>query len=393
MQSTTIWLNKIDQQRQKQLDQNLYRHRVANIGGNQRHIQIDGKQYLNFASNDYLGMSHNKHIIQAWQEGANRFGLGSGGSGHVTGYSAIHQQFEEQLADWLGYSRAVLFTSGFAANQALIYSLADNDDVIIADKLSHASIQEAAHLKCCHYYRFKHNDMSSLTAVCQKTSRQSKPLIISEGVFSMDGDLAPLFELQQISTQYQGWLVIDDAHGIGVLGENGKGSCDLHNIKPDTLIITFGKAFGLNGAAILCDEPLAELLIQKARHLIYSTNMPIAQAYALQEALAQIKQADDSREKLYQNIAIFKQLIQSIPLKLTDSKTAIQPLIVGDNGLALDLAYQLQKQGIWLTAIRPPTVPSGQARLRITLSSYHEENDIYYLIESLAKCLTKSKNK
>ncbi|CNK33656.1 8-amino-7-oxononanoate synthase [Yersinia mollaretii] len=376
------WQSKIERGLQQRRDAAAYRTRQLNEGANGRGLQADGRHYLNFASNDYLGLSQDAAVIAAWQQGAQRYGVGSGGSGHVTGYSQPHAQLEQQLADWLGYPRALLFISGYAANQAVLAALMEADDRILADKLSHASLLEAAAHSPAQLRRFAHNQPDSLQKLLGKPCG-GQTLVITEGVFSMDGDCAPLAALQQHTTAAGGWLMVDDAHGIGVQGEGGRGSCALQGVKPELLVVTFGKAFGLSGAAVLCQEPVAEYLLQYARHLIYSTAMPPAQAIALQTALLRIQQADDLRQQLQQRIAQFRRGAAELPLSLGASETAIQPLLVGDNAQTLALAEQLRAAGLWVTAIRPPTVPPGGARLRITLSAAHQPEDIDRLLEGL----------
>ena len=325
-------------------------------------------------------MSRHPAIVEAWQQGAQRYGVGSGGSGHVTGFHQAHHRLEQTLAEWLGYSRALLFISGFSANQAVIGALMQKEDRIVADRLSHASLLEAASLSPATLRRFHHNDVDSLQALLDKplTGQQ---LAITEGVFSMDGDRAPLAEIAAVKRN--ALLMVDDAHGIGVVGEGGRGSCAAANVKPDILVLTFGKAFGLSGAAVLCSEDLADYLLQFARHLIYSTAMPPAQAHALQTAVTVIQQAEEQRATLQRHIARFRRQMAHIPLQLADSQTAIQPIIVGDNQRTLQLAASLRERGLWVTAIRPPTVPTGSARLRITLTAAHTESDIDALLEAL----------
>ncbi|WP_145578484.1 8-amino-7-oxononanoate synthase [Yersinia mollaretii] len=376
------WQSKIESGLQQRRDAAAYRTRQVNEGANGRGLQTDGRHYLNFASNDYLGLSQDAAVIAAWQQGAQRYGVGSGGSGHVTGYSQPHAQLEQQLADWLGYPRALLFISGYAANQAVLAALMGADDRILADKLSHASLLEAAAHSPAQLRRFAHNQPDSLQKLLGKPC-SGQTLVVTEGVFSMDGDCAPLAALQQHTTTAGGWLMVDDAHGIGVQGEGGRGSCALQGVKPELLVVTFGKAFGLSGAAVLCQDPVAEYLLQYARHLIYSTAMPPAQAIALQTALLRIQQADDLRQQLQQRIAQFRRGAADLPLSLGGSETAIQPLLVGDNAQTLALAEQLRAAGLWVTAIRPPTVPPGGARLRITLSAGHQPEDIDRLLEGL----------
>lgn len=381
------WSAYIDQRLQQRHQLLNYRHRQVNQAGNTRHLIYSQQDYLNFASNDYLGLSHEASVIKAWQLGAERYGVGSGGSGHITGYSVAHQQLEQELAEWLDYPRALLFNSGYAANQAVISSLIGKGDHIFADKLSHASLLEAAHQSEGQLRRFKHNDVDALNHLltqCKNRQQDSaKNLIVTEGVFSMDGDSAPLSALEKLSKQHNSWLMVDDAHGIGVCGEQGRGSCWLNKIKPELQVITFGKAFGMSGAAVLCDDNTAEYFLQFARHLIYSTAMPIAQAYGLTAALHRIQSGDDLRARLQHNIDYFRQLAGEYALPICDSHTPIQPLIIGENNKALAVAERMKQQGIWLTAIRPPTVPVGSARLRITLSAFHQPDDIRQLVEAL----------
>ncbi|WP_392431776.1 8-amino-7-oxononanoate synthase [Yersinia sp. HM-2024] len=376
------WQNKIDLGLQQRHEAAAYRCRQVNNGANGRWLQTGAQQYLNFSSNDYLGLSQDAAVIAAWQQGAQRYGVGSGGSGHVTGYSLPHAQLEQQLADWLGYPRALLFISGFAANQAVLTALTAADDRILADKLSHASLLEAATHSPAQLRRFAHNQPDSLHKLLNKPC-SGQTLVVTEGVFSMDGDSAPLVAIQQHTAAARGWLLVDDAHGIGVRGAAGRGSCELQGVKPELLVVTFGKAFGLSGAAVLCQEPVAEYLLQYARHLIYSTAMPPAQACALQAALLRIQQGDDLRQRLQQRITQFRCGAAALPLQLGASETAIQPLLVGDNQQTVALAEQLRAAGLWVTAIRPPTVPPGGARLRITLSAAHESEDIERLLEVL----------
>lgn len=345
-------------------------------------ITISGEKYLNFSGNDYLGISQHVDVIKAWQQGADEYGVGSGGSGHITGFTQAHAQLEQHLADWLGYDNALLFSSGYSANQGIISALLEKDDAIIADKLCHASLMEAAVLSPATLWRFLHNSFDSLSQRLNKTSA-SKTLVVTEGVFSMDGDQAPLTEIATISRQHDAWLMVDDAHGIGVLGKEGRGSCDKSGIKPELLVVTFGKAFGISGAAVLCNKPTAEFFEQYARHLIYSTSMPPAQAVALHSALNMIKQADGERAYLQQLIDTFRQGVISLPIKLLPSQTAIQPLIIGDEQLCQTLSDYLQSKGLWVKSIFPPTVPPHSARLRITLTTRHHLSDIKLLIETL----------
>ncbi|WP_371974702.1 8-amino-7-oxononanoate synthase [Lelliottia nimipressuralis] len=377
------WQHRIDAALEERRAADAFRSRSAVESGG-RFLIRETRRFCNFSSNDYLGLSQHPAIIRAWQQGAETWGVGSGGSGHVTGYTTAHQALEEALADWLGYPRALLFISGFAANQALIAALMGKEDRIVADRLSHASLLEAASLSPAQLRRFAHNDAAQLNALLAK-SCDGQQLVVTEGVFSMDGDCAPLGELHAAARQHNAWMLVDDAHGVGVLGAEGRGSAARQDVKPELLIVTFGKGFGISGAAVLCSESVADYLLQFARHLIYSTSMPPAQAVALLEALRVVRSAEGEqrRHTLAARIQRFRAGVRELPWQMTDSQSAIQPLIVGENSRALLLAQQLRERGMWVTAIRPPTVPAGTARLRLTLTAAHHTQDIDDLLEAL----------
>ena len=376
------WPQRLDAALSARHEQGRYRQRTVSGQADGRSLQVDGCDYLNFSANDYLGLSHHPAIVRAWQQGADRYGVGAGGSAHITGYRQPQAELEAELADWLGYPRALLFISGFAANQATIHALAGKHDRILADKLSHASLLEAASLGPATLRRFQHNRPDSLATLLAGDCA-GETLVVTEGVFSMDGDRAPLAALHQLAQAHGGWLLVDDAHGIGTCGAQGRGSCQQQGVRPELLIVTFGKAFGVSGAALLCDEATADYLLQFARHLIYSTAMPPAQVCALQAALACVQQGDERRQRLRQNIARFRAGAAGLRGRLAASDSAIQPLLSGDDAAAMTLAARLRQQGCWVSAIRPPTVPPGTARLRITLSAAHLPDDIDRLLEVL----------
>ncbi len=376
------WAETIDRGLQSRRQADAYRQRRAIIDGNHRLLEYQGRRYINFSSNDYLGLARDPRLIAAWQQGAARYGVGSGGSGHVTGYGAEHEALERRLAGWLGYDRALLFTSGYAANQGIIGALTGTGDRILADRLSHASLLEAAVQSPAHLRRFAHNDAAALARLARPDAAGNL-LAVTEGVFSMDGDSAPLPAIGRVISDAGGWLLVDDAHGFGVIGEQGRGSAWAQGIHPELLVVTFGKAAGVGGAAVLCAAPVAEYLVQFARHLIYSTALPPAQVAAIDAALSAIIQGDGLRARLGENIARFRAGAADLGYPLGQSATAIQPLLVGDNALALRLTERLRERGCWLTAIRPPTVPPGNARLRITLTAAHQRADIDRLLEAL----------
>lgn len=377
-----VWENRIRLTLQQIKERNNYRQRIplqSSDGG--RIITIEGRDYLNFSSNDYLGLSHSKELIAAWQEGVKSFGVGSGGSGHVVGYHQPLAEFEETLADWLGYERAILFSSGFSANQAIINTLLTKEDSIIADRLSHASLLEAAFLSPARLRRFHHNGITSLAK--QLSYPAEAKLVVTEGIFSMDGDEAPLSSISElVKKEKNAWLLVDDAHGIGVQGRGGRGTCDKYGIKPELLVVTFGKAFGMSGAAILMSDYVAEYFTQKCRALIYSTAPAPAHAYALQSGITLIQQSDDLRAKLRHNIEFFQQRAKDLALNIS-SNSAIQPIIIGSSEGALALSKKLREEGIWVNAIRPPTVPQNSARLRVTLTANHTTDDINRLLERI----------
>ena len=378
------WQQRIEAALSERRAADALRRRITVEQGAGRWLTLEGERFCNFASSDYLGLSQHPQVIAAWQQGAAQYGVGSGGSGHVVGHTAAHHQLERELAQWLGYDRALLFISGFAANQATIAALTGKEDRIVADKLSHASLLEAAALNPAQLRRFAHNDVGQLASLLSKPLN-GQQLVVTEGIFSMDGDSAPLAAIADAAREAQAWLMVDDAHGIGVLGEQGRGSCHLQGVKPDILVVTFGKGFGVSGAAVLCSEAVADSLVQFARHLIYSTAMPPAQAVALSAALDIIRSAegDARRAQLAALIGRFRDGVRGLDLAVTESHSAIQPLIVGDNRRALHLAHTLRQQGLFATAIRPPTVPPGTARLRLTLTAAHQPEDIDRLLEAL----------
>ncbi|MGL4206698.1 MAG: 8-amino-7-oxononanoate synthase [Aeromonadaceae bacterium] len=357
------------------------RQRLASPQG--ARIQLGEREYLNFSSNDYLGAATAPEIIAAWQVGVARWGAGSGSSPLVTGYTDAHAALEEALASWLGVEAVLLFSTGFAANQALLKALLDEKHALWQDRLNHASLQEAGALSPARMRRFRHNDMAHLQSLLD----DGKGLIVSEGVFSMDGDEAPCAELLALSRGSGNWLMLDDAHGFGVHGTQGRGTLDKQGLDPasvDIVVGTFGKAFGTAGSFVAGSRQLVDYLINFARDYVYSTHMPAAQAHATLVALGWVQQADAERQHLQRLIGQFQRGAAELGLALMPSQTAIQPLLVGKSDEALLMASRLREMGCWVTAIRPPTVPAGSARLRITLSAAHTLSDVDQLLSALA---------
>ncbi|PNQ70446.1 8-amino-7-oxononanoate synthase [Vibrio sagamiensis] len=351
--------------------------------GNQSIIEFQDKRFINFSSNDYLGLANEQSLVQAWQQGLSVYGCGSGSSPMVTGFSTAHSNLEASLTEWFGYERAVLFGSGFSANQALLFTLLDKSDVVIQDRLNHASLIEAGMLSPAKMLRFRHNDVSHLKKLMSEESNQ---LIVTEGVFSMDGDQAPLEKITQAVSEKQAWLAVDDAHGVGVLGKTGAGSCEDLGLKPEILVVTFGKAFGLAGAAILCDQPTGDFLTQFARHHVYSTAIPPAQAYALTHAVSFIQNQNWRREKLLELSHYYRDLLQDTDGYI-ETNTPIKPFMIGCSEKAVTVAEKCRKNGVWVTAIRPPTVPQGKSRLRITLTANHTKKQLKALSMVLKQAL------
>jgi 8-amino-7-oxononanoate synthase len=385
-----VAFNFISPQLQHRKNDGLYRQ--SNITQNKqgRFINIAGKRYLNFSSNDYLGLASDPALIAAWQFGAQQYGVGSGGSYLVTGYNQAHHELSEQLKSWLGVEAVALFSSGYSANQALIKLLLDKNSLLLQDKLNHASLMEAGNLSACKMLRFKHNDSDHLHTILQK-QQNPNTLIISEGVFSMDGDKAPIVDLAKQSKQHNSWLMIDDAHGLGVLGKDGQGSVVESGIKnsvPQIYMATFGKALGVGGAFVAGNQALIDYLTNFSKPYIYTTGLPPAMAHTINCAAKIAETEQWRRDKLFELIALFKQLAKQKGIQLSESQTAIQPLIIGDSKKALRIAQTLQVLGFWVTAIRPPTVPINTARLRITLTTNHEKEDIIQLINAISTNLS-----
>ncbi len=379
--------------------QSLYRSRPLATSAQSVQMQINGLNVINFSSNDYLGLANHPRIkqrlINALQTEETSYG--SGAAHLVTGHHLHHHLAEDEIADWLGTERALLFSTGYMANLAVQQALMQPNDVIIADKLSHASLIDGAQHSNATLKRYPHLDMNALERRL-KNSVQTKGgalfstplrginLIVTDGVFSMDGDIAPLPEIQALAKQYQAWLLVDDAHGFGVLGEQGRGCFEHFGLAPDENTIqvgTLGKAFGCSGAFVAGSATLVESLIQFARPYIYTTAMSPLNALAIREALTLVQNATTSRETLQNHVQQFRQGARQIGLTLIDSPSPIQAIILKQSETALAWSEYLKQQGFWVSAIRPPTVPKGQARLRVTLSAQHTTNNIAQLLNAL----------
>ncbi len=365
--------------------QQLYRSVCHSESPQQPRMVVDGKQVLTFCSNDYLGLANHPAIIKAFKQAADKFGVGSGSAHLINGHSIEHQKLEEALAEYTGRDRALLFSTGYMANLGVVNALLDQGDSLFADRLNHASLMDAGLLSKARMRRYAHNDIGALQKLYANIA-VNHSMILTDGVFSMDGDVAPLKSLAKIAKQHQAWLMVDDAHGFGVMGETGAGLLQQENMDQEDVPIfmaTLGKAIGTAGAFVAGSDALIEFLIQTARTYIYTTAMPPAIAAASRASLKLVQKENWRREKLQQLIVQFKQGARQLGLKLLASETAIQPVMVGDVKTALKISEQLKQKGILVVAIRPPTVPEGTARLRITLSAAHTEKDVDLLLSAL----------
>ena len=348
------------------------------------HIVVDGKPYLAFCSNDYLGLGNHPQLIFALQNGAQQWGVGAGAAHLVSGHFSPHHQLEIQLAEFVSKPAALLFSTGYMANLGVVQALLGKDDTVFADKLNHSSLNDAMLLSRAQVKRYRHGDSAQLAQQLEQT-KTGRKLIITDAVFSMDGDIAPLPELLALCEQHDAWLLVDDAHGFGVLGGQGQGTTAHFGLNSPRIIYmaTLGKAAGVSGAFVAAEQVVIDTLVNHARSYVYTTASPPALSVALLESLALIAQGDDRRVHLQQMVMQLRTGLSDLPWSLMPSDTAIQPLLIGENQQALQLSVGLRERGIWVAAIRPPTVPQGTARLRITLSAAHTKADVQRLIGAL----------
>lgn len=348
------------------------------------HVRVDGRDYLAFCSNDYLGLASHPALIDAACRGAAQYGVGAGASHLVVGHSEAHHRLELALAAFVGLPRALLFSTGYMANLGVVSALLGRNDVVLADKLNHASLNDAALLSRARFLRYSHLDLAQLERTLA-SARGRRKLVVTDAVFSMDGDIAPVPELLDLCERHDAWLMLDDAHGFGVLGENGKGVLEHFGVGSERIVYmaTLGKAAGVFGAFVAGSESLIETLIQRARTYIYTTAFPPLLATALLASLHLFREEGWRRGQLRELIGWFRSHLQLERWRLLPSDTPIQPLIVGDNDETVRLSEALRAEGILVPAIRPPTVPKGQARLRISLSAAHSREDLRRLCQAL----------
>ncbi|WP_028770874.1 8-amino-7-oxononanoate synthase [Silanimonas lenta] len=353
------------------------------------HVRVDGQSLLSFCSNDYLGLATSLDAVAALQEAAARHGLGSGASALVSGHHALHARFEREAAEWMGHERALYFPSGYQANLAVLQALLEPGDLCVQDKLNHACLLDGARLAGAELRRYPHRDYAAALRQLQSLP-EAAAVLATDSVFSMDGDVAPLRELALAATGEHALFMVDEAHGVGVLGPEGRGAWAAAGLSArdvPVLVAPLGKAFGGQGALVFGAASLIEHLLQSARPYVFSTAVAPALAAAMSANLHRLRHDAWRRAKLASLVARFRRGALRHGLPVLDSSTPIQPLLLGSNSLALAVARSLEQRGFWVPAIRPPTVPDGKARLRITLSAAHTEAEVDALLDALAACL------
>lgn len=380
---TPDWmLDALDERRQ----QHLFRSTKVITSPQSTRLSQAGKDYLAFCSNDYLGLANHPQLKQAMADAALKYGVGSGASHLVCGHLDAHEALEQALSAWLGYERVLLFSTGYMANLAVMSALGSKQHPILMDKLNHASLIDGARLSDATFKRYLHNNVQS--AAKHIASLGQAGVLATDGIFSMDGDCAPLAELAALAAEQNWLLMVDDAHGLGCLGEDGKGSLALENLSSEQvpfLMGTFGKAFGVAGAFVACSNEMADYLTQFARPYIYTTAMPPAVAATVLASLELIRsdEGERRRQTLANHVMLLRQRAEAWPYKMMPSYSAIQPLLIGSSERALRISDELEQRGIMCKAIRPPTVPPNTARLRITLSAEHSHGEVEHLCDTL----------
>ena len=348
-------------------------------------VRVEGRELVNFCSNDYLGLAHDERLGAAMIAAVQRWGAGAGAAHLLTGHTREHHELELELAAFTGRESALLFSTGYMANVGVIQALCSRTDVVVQDRLNHASLLDGARLSGARLQRYAHGDISGAGALLDAAGERAA-LLATDGVFSMDGDIAPLAPLAELAAQHHAWLLVDDAHGLGVIGASGRGALELAGLDDQQvplLVGTLGKALGSFGAFVAGQRDLIELVMQRARSYIYTTALPPAVAAATREALRIIERDSGPRERVHALTRRFRRGALQLGLALGDSSTPIQPLLLGDAATCLAASQRLMDRGYWVAAIRSPTVPPGTERLRINLSAAHEEHEVDGLLEAL----------
>lgn len=380
-------LEALTQRLETRVAQQLYRQRRVTDSPQQPLLKQDGRELLAFSSNDYLGLANHPRVIEAFTAAVRQYGVGSGASHLINGHLRPHHQLEEALADFTGRERAVLFSTGYQANLGTLSGLLGHHDRIYQDRLNHASLIDGATLSRARLLRYRHADSGHLAELLSRRPPATTALIATDGVFSMDGDVAPLKGLAALCQRRGAWLMVDDAHGLGVLGPGGAGSlagANLDERQVPVLMGTLGKAFGTHGAFVAGSQGLIDFLLQTARSYIYTTALPPALAVATSTALAIAREESWRRDVLAERVAQFRAGAAELGYRLLPTSSPIQPLLVGESGVAVALSEALEARGLLVTAIRPPTVPAGTARLRVTLSAAHDGDQVARLLQGLA---------
>lgn len=375
-------MKNLNKELQKRKAQHLYRTRRISDGPQQPEMVIDGNKVISFCSNDYLGLANHPEVKAAFINGVERYGAGSGAAHLINGHTRAHHELELALAEFSGYPRALLFSTGYMANLGIAQAMVGKGDTVLEDRLNHASLLDGGLLSGARLMRYRHNDAGELDTKLANR-KQGEKLVLSDGVFSMDGDIADVAALAETCQRHDAWLMIDDAHGFGVLGDNGRGTLEHSGVATAAVPVymaTLGKALGTAGAFVSGSDELVETLIQRARTYIYTTATPAAVAEATRASLKIIQTEPQLRERLQHNIRYFRRCCEQTDIRLTGSTTAIQPIIIGGTEYAVGISNKLFASGILVTAIRPPTVPEGTARLRITLSAAHKHEQIDKLV-------------
>ena len=390
-----ILLDEIDSSLKDLKKRSLFRKRVVVSERKKNQIKINGRWLINFASNDYLGLSQNISIKKAIIRGINKYGNGGSSSHLVSGHTEAHQNIEKITKNNIGFASSILFSSGYLANLGIITTIAEKDSFIYADKLNHASLNDACILSRGKFIRFPHNDMVALENHLKNNKTKKKKFIVTDGVFSMDGDIANIPELVKLAKKYDAYLYIDDAHGYGILGKSGQGILEhyekkdsIKKIAKDRIIytLTLSKAVGVSGALVCANKKIIDLVINKSRTYIYTTAEQPALMYGIKRSFEIIKKNHSLRSKINDHIYLFRRLINHKNL-LVDSITPIQPLVIGDDKKAVKISNLLIELGFYVPAIRPPTVPTESARLRVSISALHSKGDIKKLVQAINKII------
>lgn len=373
----------------KLTQQGLYRYRRVVESPQGIFLQLNGKPVINFCSNDYLGLANHPAVVQAFKDAVDSYGVGSGSAHLICGHSTAHHALEEELAAFTGRERALLFSTGYMANIGVINALVGRGDSVLEDRLNHASLLDGGLSSGAKFKRYAHADTVHLAQLLAQAT--GNKLAVTDGIFSMDGDAAPLPELAAVARRHDAWLMVDDAHGLGVLGANGGGlldQCGLGQDDVQVLMGTLGKGFGTFGAFVAGSEVLIETLIQSARTYIYTTAMPAAIAEATRASLKIVMGENWRRDKLNKLVEQFRAGAGQLGLQLMPSASPIQPIVIGDSQRTVAISNALLEAGFLVSAIRPPTVPQGSARLRVTFSASHEEWQVDGLLAALEKLST-----